>query len=141
MKVAEANKALVREAFEQVWNLRQVDRIPDFYSPEFVAVYPQFGPPRRGHIGLKQWVEGIWSSSPEYHEELHELVAEGDLVVARLTISGIRRVQWGELPSTKLGSAEEILILRIRQDKIVWQHGVVDVLHVLRGPGLIPASS
>ena len=93
MKAEKENKALVREAFEQVWNLRNVDKIPDFHSPEFAAENPQFGLPRHGPKGLREWVEGIWSANPDYHEELHELIAEGAFVVARLTISGIRRIQ------------------------------------------------
>jgi predicted ester cyclase len=141
MKAEEENKALVRAAFEQVWNLRNVDRIPDFYSPEFVAEYPQFGPPRQRQEGLRGWVEGLWSANPDYHEELCELIAEGAFVVARLMISGIRRVRWGELPSAKRIESEEIAILKIQEGKIVGQHGVVDVLPVLRELGVISLRS
>jgi hypothetical protein len=112
MRAEGENKALVREVFEQVWNLRNVDKIADFYSPEFVAEYPQFGSPCQGHKVLREWVEGIWSTNPDYHEELHELIAEAAFVVARLTISGICRVQWGELPSTMHIESEEIVYIR-----------------------------
>jgi predicted ester cyclase len=126
---------------EQVWNLRKVDKISDFYAPEFVAEYPQFGPPRRGLDALREWMEGIWSANPDYHEDLHELIAEGDSVVARLTISGMRRFQWDELPSTKSIESEEIVIVKVRRGKIVGQHGVVDVLPVLSELGAIPVRS
>jgi hypothetical protein len=33
----ERNKALVRELTEVVWNQRGLDRIPDFYGPDFVG--------------------------------------------------------------------------------------------------------
>ena len=35
----ERNKALVRELTEVVWNQRGLDRIPDFYGPDFVGDY------------------------------------------------------------------------------------------------------
>jgi predicted ester cyclase len=141
MNTEEQNKALVRGAFEQVWKLRKIDKIPDFYSPEFVADYPQLGPPVRGHDGFREWLEGIWSANPDLHEEHYELIAEGDLVVARFTNKGIQRVEWGELPSAERTEAEEIVILKIRQGKIVGQHGVFDLLPAFRALGIVPARS
>lgn len=142
MNTEEQNKALVRAACEQVWKLRNVDKIPDFYSPDFVADYPQLGSPRKGHDGLREWMEGIWSANPDFHEELHELIAEGDFVVARLTNKGIQRVLWGDLPPpTKRIEAEEIIIFKIREGKIVGQHGVIDFLPAFRALGAIPARS
>jgi predicted ester cyclase len=141
MKTEEQNKALVREACEQIWNLRNVAKIPDFYSHEYVADYPEIRPPVQGHDGLREWLEGIWSANPNYHEDLRELVAEGDLVVARLTISGIRKSLWGELPPDNRVKFEEIVIMKIRQGKIVGQHGVINFLPLLRQLGTIPARS
>lgn len=57
-------------------------------------------PLRQGHEGILQMVEGAWTAFPDYHEELHELIAEGDRVVVHLTISGTQRGQWGPLAPT-----------------------------------------
>jgi hypothetical protein len=35
----ERNKAVVRELTEVVWNRRGLDRVADFYAPDFVAGY------------------------------------------------------------------------------------------------------
>jgi predicted ester cyclase len=48
-------------------------------------------------------VEGAWTAFPDYHEEVHELIAEGDRVVVHLTISGTQQGQWG--PCRLPGSA------------------------------------
>jgi predicted ester cyclase len=40
-------------------------------------------------------VEGAWTAFPDYHEDVHELIAEGDRVVVHLTISGTQHGQWG----------------------------------------------
>jgi|SRR5208282_3913850 len=141
MKAEEQNKGLVRTVVEQVWNSRHIAKIPDFYSPEYVADYPQFGPPRKGHAALRDWLESLWSAIPDYHEELHELIAEGDFVVVRLTISGTQSGNFMGFPAIGNLKTEEIFILEIREDKIVRQHGLVDLLPVLRARGANPKDS
>jgi putative ABC transport system substrate-binding protein len=86
----ERNKALVRELTEVVWNQRGLDRIPDFYGPDFVADYRPYGL-RQGHEGIRASVADAWTAFPDYHEELLELIGEGDRVVVHLTISGTQR--------------------------------------------------
>jgi steroid delta-isomerase-like uncharacterized protein len=139
-QVAEENKKLVREVTEAVWNRRGVDRIPEFYAPDFVADYRPYTPLREGHDAIRRMVEGAWTAFPDYHEALHELIAEGDRVVAHFTISGTQRGQWGPLPPTgKRAQFEEIVILQILDGKIRRQRGIVDNLSALRQLGVLPA--
>src|SRR6185437_1273118 len=116
MKIEEENKALVREAFEQVWNLRHFEKIPEFYSQEYIADYPQMGGHREGHDGIKELVERAWSACADYNEELHELIAEGEYVAARLTISGTHRGDVDGFAATgKRFETEEILMLKAQE--------------------------
>ena len=136
--MSEANKDLVRKITEIIWNSRHPDRIPEFYSSDFVADYRPFAPPRHGHDGIRAMVERAWSAFPDYHEDLHELVAEGDTVVARLTISGTQSGQWGVLaPTGKRVEFGEIVILKIRDGRVVSQRGIADNLTALRQLGVI----
>lgn len=98
--MSDENKRLVREITEVIWNRRGLDRTPEFYAPDVVADYRPYAPLREGHEGIRGMVERAWAAFPEYHEELHELIAEGDRVVARFTISGTQQGQWGALPPT-----------------------------------------
>ena len=83
-------------------------------------------------------VERSWEAFPDYHEELQELVAEGDLVVARFTISGTQKGQWGVLPpSGKRVVFDEITILQLREGKVVRQRGLSDNLAALRQLGIL----
>lgn len=135
----ERNNALVRELTEVVWNRRDLDRIPDFYAPDFVADYRPYSALREGHEGIRRMVEGAWTAFPDYHEELHELIAEGDRVVVHLTISGTQNGQWGPLPPTgKRVQFEEIVILHIRDGKVRRQRGIPDNLNALRQLGVVP---
>ena len=134
----ERNKALVRELTDVIWNRRELGRIPEFYAPDFVGDYRPYSL-REGHEGIRRMVEGAWTAFPDYHEELHELIAEGDRVVVHLTISGTQNGQWGPLPpSGKRVQFEEIVILQIRDGKVHRQRGIPDNLNALRQLGVVP---
>jgi predicted ester cyclase len=84
-------------------------------------------------------VEGAWTAFPDYHEEVHELIAEGDRVVVHVTVSGTQQGQWGSLPATgKRAAFDEIVILQIRDSKVLRQRGIVDNLSALRQLGAVP---
>ena len=89
---------------------------------------------------MRAMVEGAWTAFPDYHEEVHELIAEGDRVVVHLTISGTQQGQWGLLSATgKRAEFDEIVILQIRDGKVLRQRGVVDNLSALRQLGAVPS--
>jgi len=132
--VSEENKKLVREITEVVWNSRGLDRIPEFYALDLVGDYRPYAL-REGHEDIRAMVEGAWTAFPDYHEEVHELIAEGDRVVVHLTISGTM----GALPATgKRAQFDEIVILQIRDGKVLRQRGIVDNLSALRQLGVVP---
>ena len=139
---SERNKAIVRELIEFVWNRRALDRIPEFYAPDYVADYRPYVPVSEGHAAVSGMVERAWTAFPDYHEELQELIAEGPFVVARFTISGTQAGQWGPLPATgRRVQFDEIVILELSDGKVIRQRGVLDSLTALRQLGVIPTPS
>lgn len=138
---SERNKAVVREVTEHIWNRRALDRIPEFYAPDYTADYRPYAPLREGHAAIRGMVERAWEAFSDYHEELHELIAEGSLVVARFTISGTQTGRWGVLPPTgKRVHFEEIVVLELRDGMIVRQRGIPDNLTALRQLGVLPVA-
>jgi predicted ester cyclase len=136
--VSEQNKRLVREITDVIWNRRGLDRIPEFYAPDFMGDYRPYAL-REGHDGIRAMVEGAWTAFPDYHEEVHDLIAEGDRVVVHLTISGTQQGQWGPLPPTgRRAQFDEIVILQIRDGKVRRQRGIVDNLSALRQLRAVP---
>jgi predicted ester cyclase len=134
----ERNKAVVRRLFE-VWNTGALDDIEELYALDYVADYRPYAPLRHGHDAIKGMVQSAHVAFPDYHEELEEMIAEGDKVVVRLTITGTQLGQWGPLPPTgKPVRFEEIVILRFAQGKVVEQRGIVDNLNALRQLGVVP---
>jgi predicted ester cyclase len=137
---AEEHKRAVHRLFDEVWNGRDVSVVPELYSPEFVADYRPYAPLRTGPDGVRAMVEGAVAAFPDYHEELLELCAEGDHVVAHLRVTGTHLGSWGRLaPTGRHLTFEEMLWLTFDGDgRVVHQRGIVDNLLALRQAGVIP---
>ena len=138
MMPVERNKAIVRRLFE-VWNTGNLDAIEELYAADYVADYRPDAPLRHGYSAIKGMVQRAHVAFPDFHEELEEMIAEGDKVVVRLTITGTQLGQWGPLPPTgKPVRFEEIVILRFADGKVVEQRGLPDNLAALRQLGVVP---
>ena len=138
----ERNKAVVRELTEAIWNRCALERIPEFYSPDYVADYRPLAPLREGHAGIRGMVERAWAAFSDYHEELGLLVAEGSIVVARFTITGCQTGEWGLLPPTgREVSFDEVVFLELEDGLVIRQRGISDNLTALRQLGALPGAS
>ena len=134
----ERNRAVVRRLFE-VWNTGSLDAIEELYAADYVADNRPYAPLRYGHDAIRGMVRHAHETFPDYHEELEELIAEGEKVMVRLTITGTQLGPRGPLPPTgKPVRFEEIVILRFRDGKVVEQHGLPDNLAALRQLGVVP---
>lgn len=131
----EGNKGIVRRLFE-VWNTGNVDAIEELYAADYIADYRPYAPVMHGHDAIRGMVRRAHVAFPDYHEELEEMVAEGDKVVLRYTITGTQLGQWGPVaPTGKRVRFEEIVILRFVDGKVAEQRGLPDNLAALRQLG------
>lgn len=81
----EANKAIIRDFFDQVWNQGDEAAIDRFIAADAAGNDPDFGIGREGF--KRQW--RTWRAAfPDLHFDVEELVAEGDVVVSRWTLTG-----------------------------------------------------
>jgi predicted ester cyclase len=77
---------------------------------------------------------------PDWHSEVEELVAEGDLVVERFTASGTHRGELIGVQGTgKVLVLQGIQMFRVRDNRIVERWGRLDELGLLRQLGLAPS--
>ena len=136
--MSEQSKRLVCDITEQIWNQRRLHLIPEFYAEDYLVDYRPYAPLRHGHNAIRGMVERAWAAFPDYHEHLHELIADSDIVVARLTISGTQHGQWGVVPPTgRHVEFEEMVMVKIRDGKVAWQRGIADNLSALRQLGVL----
>ena len=97
--MSEANKRTVLTLNKVVWNTGDVSRIDEFIHQDFVADYRPQGRLRQGIDAAREMVRGAHETFEDFHEEMHDVVAEGDRVVAHFTVSGRQVGEWGVLPS------------------------------------------
>lgn len=91
---------------------------------------------------LKEVFGRLHRAFPDLHITVEDLIAEGDKVVARDTVTGTHQGEYMGLPPTgKFITYNEIVICRFADGRIAETWGVVDVVSQLRQLGALPRSS
>src|SRR5258708_4791647 len=136
----EENKALMHRIYEEVFNQKNLVAIDDFIAPNFVNhSAAQLGMTGGDLEHVKQFLSMVMQVFPDLHYTVEDLVAEGDKVVARLTISGTQQGTFMGIPPTgKHATISDIEIFRITGGKAVETWVQVDFLGLLQQLGAIP---
>jgi steroid delta-isomerase-like uncharacterized protein len=91
-----------------------------------------------------QALKEVWAillrAFPDLHLTVEDVIAEGDKVVTRNTVTGTHQGDYmGRPPTGKSVSYNEIFIFRFAGGRIAETWGVVDSLSLMRQLGVIPA--
>jgi predicted ester cyclase len=125
--VQEENKTMV-------WRMVEAINAGD----EERAVEELFAP--RAARRVKRLFAEFRSAFPDWHEEVVELVAEGNTVAGRFKCSGTHLGEFlGETPTGKRMEVEEVFFLRAEDGKFVGYWALEDSLGRMRQLGLIPS--
>ena len=81
------HKDLVRRYYESLWN-RWDFALAEELIAEDIVFRGSLGDSVRGREGFKDYMRAVRRAFPDFHNQVEELVAEGDRVVARLTYTG-----------------------------------------------------
>jgi steroid delta-isomerase-like uncharacterized protein len=94
----EEHKRIVRRVYEEFTNQRQLHLADDLFGPDFV----DHGAPttRTGTAGVKETVRSFLAAFPDFQFEIEAMIAEGDLVHVRGTISGTQQGPYAGLPAS-----------------------------------------
>ena len=93
-----------------------------------------------GAQALKQVWAVLLRAFPDLHVTVEDVIAEGDKVVARNTVTGTHRGEYMRRPPTgKAVTYNEIFIVRFAGGRIAEIWGVVDALSLMRQLGVVPA--
>ena len=137
----EENKALMRRFYEVVMNQRNLAAIDEFVATTFVNhSAAQLGLPSGDLQHVKHFLSVVMQSFPDLHYTVEDLVAEGDKVAARLTLSGTQQGAFMGIPPTgKHATISDIEIFRMTGGKAAECWVQVDFLGLLQQLGAIPA--
>ena len=132
------NEQLGLRINQEIWNDRRFERIPDYYTEDFVSDYS----PRIVREGREQIAEAVNSAHATFEgfrETINHVIADASHVVLHFTITGRQVKDWGPVPATgKRVKYNEVVIMEIRDGKVCRQTGVLDTLLALQQLGRIP---
>ncbi len=137
----EENKAFMRRFYEEVMNQKNVAVIDEFFVPNFVNhSASQLGLPAGDLQHVTQFLSVVMQSFPDLHYTVEDLVAEGDKVAVRLTLTGTQHGAFMGIPATgKHATISDFEIFRITNGKAVECWVQVDFLGLLQQLGVVPA--
>jgi len=133
------NSQIVLDSIEVIWNKKELDRIPEFYTEEFVSYQGGFGlfSWNPGRDGLREIVETITKAFPDYLEEPEIVFEQGDLVIVRQDISGTNSGD-STFPATgRRMKVKDMMICRLKDGKLHEQWGLSDNYSMLIELGII----
>ncbi|HZU44383.1 MAG TPA: ester cyclase [Terriglobales bacterium] len=134
------NKRLVLEHYRATVSEMDFAAIRRQLSPNFVDHESPPGTPV-GPEWVTHHVASFHAAFPDLQVEIHELIAERDLVAVRATWSGTHKGDYMGFPAThRKFQLKGIVIWRVQEGRIVERWGCLDRLGLLQQLGLTAPS-
>jgi len=130
--VSELNKSVVRRFYDEVAGGGDLGLIDQLLAPDYIerAEFPGIRP---GREGVRQFFTLMHRAFAEFSMDVDTLVAEGDLVAAQLTTSGVHVGEFlGVPPSYQRVSVPTMDVVRLRDGIVVEHWSVTDTGLLLR---------
>lgn len=123
--MSEQNKSLARRFYEEVFNQKKLSAVDELCDSALVDHSALPGQPP-GAAGLKQSFADFFAGLPDLRVTVQEMIAEGDIVVARFTAEGTHTgTMFGVPPTGKRITMHGIDMVRVRNGRAVevWHEG------------------
>ena len=134
----DANKKVVREFIDGLFSRGDLDAIDTYLSEDFINHDPPFGV-STDREGMRAAGASFRAAFPDWHSEVHLLIAEADLVAEHFTARGTHR---GEIMGVPPSGREVVLpginIFRVQEGRITERWGHLDDLGFLQQLGVVP---
>ncbi len=135
----EDNKAVVRRFCDEVMNGRNPAVLDDILAPAFEGFKVEGEAQSQNREEFKQTTAMILNAFPDFHQTIHDWVAEKDKVVTRWTIQGTQQGEYlGVPPTGKQIKATGMDIFRVVDGKIVEHWVEVDMFGTMQQLSMIP---
>jgi steroid delta-isomerase-like uncharacterized protein len=116
-------KSLVRNIVSEAFNRRQLDTIDRYFAPAIADA-------------IRRHAAELLDAFPDLHVGIEDLVAEGDRVAARLTLTGIHAAPFAGLPATnRRATWNSFRFYRIENGKVAETWAIQDRLGLLEQIG------
>lgn len=135
----ERNKVAVRRFIEEVQNQKDWDAFDELNAPDFVNLSAPPGVPKDLQGG-KMFLGAFVNAFPDSHVTVDEMIAEGDLVATKKTMTGTHTGEFnGIAPTGKRVEIQYVDFLRLRDGQIIEHWLSMDQLSFMQQLGVIPS--
>lgn len=134
---AEENRAVIRRAYEELWNERNVDVVDELVAEDFLN---HAAPPgrQRGRQGLKDVVRMFEGAFPDFRYEVEDVISEGEKIAVRDAFTGTHQGDFMGIPATgNRVTMEAIHIYRFNEGRLAEHWVARDDLGMMRQLGVI----
>jgi len=119
--MSEQGKQVVRDYYERVINGRDLDAVAEFFADERMVE------------GVRKGCFAYFEAFPDMHVSLDELIAEGDSVFLRSTLTGTHDGEYKGIPATgRHVAAESAEVFRIHDGKFAGYWCLTNVAGLMR---------
>ena len=119
--VQDERKARVEQYYAEVLNGRNLDAVSDFFTDQRIVA------------GIRRGCFAYFEAFPDLHIALDELIAEGDRVFVRSTMTGTHDGEYKGIPATgRHLSAESAEVFRIADGMFVGYWCMTNVAGLMR---------
>ena len=137
MTTLEQNKSVVSDFIDALFTRGDLDAVDRYLAPDFVNHDPPLGV-SEDREGMRAAGALMRAAFPDWHSDLHLVVAEDDIVVEQFTASGTHQGEVMGVPATGRAVAlQGINIFRVRDGRIVERWGRLDDLGFLSQLGIV----
>jgi predicted ester cyclase len=132
------NKALVDAFIQELFTKGDLGAVDRYLDPGFVNHDPPFPGAPDGPEAMRAAAALMRAGMPDWRSDVHQLIAEGDLVVEVFTASGTHTGELFGVPGTGRSlTLRGINVFRLSGDRIVERWGRLDQLGLLQQLGLV----
>jgi predicted ester cyclase len=135
--MSDANKTMMTQFFERVYNQGDLAYLDEITSPDFVS--HDRGNPTNDREGVRQIVDAIKAAFPDVVFTADDVIGEGDRVAARFTMRGTQTGAFmGVPPTNKSVVVTGIDIVRFEGDTAVEHWHEWSGIELLQQLGVLP---
>jgi len=135
----EENKALILRLVEEVYNDNDLDVLDELLAQDFVN-HSAVSEHRHGIEGFKHVNKWVRAGFSDAHYEIEDMIAEGDRVACRITLTGTHDGEFqGSPPSGRRLRMDHVHRHRLADGKVIERWAVRDDLGAAQQLGLLPS--
>jgi steroid delta-isomerase-like uncharacterized protein len=123
-------KAFMLRYFD-AWERCDLDALPDLVTPDVID-HAAYDGQAAGIDGYREFFRYWQAAFPGFRAEVHDLIAEGDCVVARWSFHGTHQGEYAGIPATgREVSFRAVSIARIENGRVAEEWYLADELALL----------